>query len=133
MTLPLDVLDLIAKGTASNIRILEGSLNRVFAFAKLMNASPTIEIARKALEDVARKDIIPDGITSSAIIDAVASSFQLSREALAGRARDKDTALARRLAMYILRQETNFSLAQIGEELGHRDAAAVTIACKKIT
>lgn len=133
LTLPLDVLDLIAKGTASNIRILEGSLNRVFAFAKLMNASPTIEIARKALEDVARKDIIPDGITSSAIIDAVASSFQLSREALAGRARDKDTALARRLAMYILRQETNFSLAQIGEELGHRDAAAVTIACKKIT
>jgi chromosomal replication initiator protein len=56
----------------------------------------------------------------------------MTREALSGRQRDKDTALARRLAMYLMRQETNFSLAQIGQELGNRDAAAVTTACKKI-
>jgi chromosomal replication initiator protein len=133
VVLPHDVLELIAKGTRSNIRILEGSLNRVFAFAKLMNASPTLEIASKALEDVARKDFTPDEITPALIIEAVAGSFQLSKDALTGRERDKDTALARRLAMYLLRQETNFSLAQIGHELGNRDAAAVTIACKKIT
>ncbi len=130
--LPHDVLELIATGTQSNIRILEGSLNRVFAFSKLMNASPTLEIARKALEDVARKDIAPSDITPAMIIDAVAGSFQLTRDALTGRQRDKDTALARRLAMYMLRQETNCSLTQIGMELGRRDAAAVTIACKKI-
>ena len=133
LTLPQDVLELIAKGTQSNIRVLEGSLNRVFAFAKLMNAAPTLEIASKALEDVARKDVPPDAITPASIIDAVAASFQLSREALTGRARDKDTALARRLAMYLLRQQTNFSLSQIGQELGSRDAAAVTIACRKIS
>lgn len=132
VVLPHDVLELIAKGTQSNIRVLEGSLNRVFAFAKLMNAAPTLEIARKALEDVARKDIAPDDITPSMIIDAVAGAFQLSRNALIGRERNKDTALARRLAMYILRQETNCSLAEIGHELGNRDAAAVTVACKKI-
>ncbi len=62
----------------------------------------------------------------------MAECFQLTREALAGRQRDKDTALARRLAMYLIRQETNCSLAQIGQELGNRDAAAVTTACKKI-
>ena len=45
---------------------------------------------------------------------------------------DKEAALARRVAMYLLRQETGFSLAQIGEEFGARDASAVTIACKKI-
>jgi chromosomal replication initiator protein len=66
------------------------------------------------------------------IIEAVADCFQLSRDALVGRERDKDTSLARRLAMYMLRQETNFSLVQIGQELGNRDAASVTIACKKI-
>jgi chromosomal replication initiator protein len=132
VTLPHDVLELIAKGTQSNIRVLEGSLNRVFAFAKLMNAAPTLEIASKALDDVARKDILPNDITPAMIIEAVAGSFQLSRDALTGRERDKDTALARRLAMYILRQETNCSLSQIGQELGNRDAAAVTIACKKI-
>ncbi len=133
VNLPADVLELIAKGTQSNIRVLEGSLNRVFAFAKLMNAAPSLEIAQKALEDVAQKDIAPDDITPSSIIEAVANSFQLSKNALTGRERDKDTALARRLAMYVLRQETNCSLSEIGHELGNRDAASVTVACKKIT
>ncbi len=135
VTMPNDVLELIAREKQDNIRVLEGSLNRVCAFAKLLNAAPTLEIARKALEDVAAKspakEVILDAITPAAIIEAVASSFQISREALTGRERDKDTTLARRLAMYLLRQETNFSLAQIGRELGNRDAAAVTTACKK--
>jgi chromosomal replication initiator protein len=131
--LPHDVLELIARETRTNIRVLEGSLNRVFAFAKLMNATPTLELARKALEDVAMKDGLSSDITPDAIIEAVANSFQLSKAALLGRDRDKDTALARRLAMYLLRQETNSSLAEIGHELGNRDAAAVTIACRKIS
>jgi len=131
--LPHDVLELIARETRSNIRVLEGSLNRVFAFSRLMNAAPTLELARKALEDVATKDVASNDITPAAIIEAVANSFQLSKAALLGRDRDKDTALARRLAMYLLRQETNSSLAEIGHELGNRDAAAVTIACKKIS
>jgi chromosomal replication initiator protein len=133
VNLPHDVLELIARETRSNIRVLEGSLNRVFAFAKLMNATPTLELARKALEDVATKDGVSSDITPDTIIEAVANSFQLSKAALLGRDRDKDTALARRLAMYLLRQETNNSLAEIGQELGNRDAAAVTIACKKIS
>jgi chromosomal replication initiator protein len=133
VVLPHDVLELIARETRTNIRVLEGSLNRVFAFAKLMNATPTLELAKKALEDVATKDSVSNDITAAAIIEAVASCFQLSKEALLGRDRDKDTALARRMAMYLLRQETNSSLAEIGHELGNRDAAAVTIACKKIS
>ena len=131
--LPHDVLELIARETRSNIRVLEGSLNRVFAFAKLMNAAPTLELARKALEDVANKDGVSSDITPDAIIEAVANCFRLSKAALLGRDRDKDTALARRLAMYLLRRETNRSLAEIGQELGNRDAAAVTIACKKVS
>jgi chromosomal replication initiator protein len=134
VSLPHDVLELLARETRSNnIRVLEGSLNRVFAFAKLMNATPTLELARKALEDVATKDITPHDITPGSIIEAVASSFQLSTAALLGRDRDKDTALARRLAMYLVRQETNRSLSEIGRELGNRDASAVTIACRKIS
>ena len=132
VSVPTDVLDLIAREPQSNIRILEGSLNRVFAFAKLLRATPTLEIASRALADVASKEFIPDDITPSTIIQAVAECFQLSRDALLGRKRDKDTALARRLAMYLIRQETNCSLAQIGENLGSRDPAYVTNACKKI-
>jgi chromosomal replication initiator protein len=91
-----------------------------------------VEIATKALEDIANKELSLADITPTTIVEAVAGSFQLTREALSGRQRDKDTALARRLAMYLIRQETNCSLVQIGQELGNRDAASVTIACKKI-
>jgi chromosomal replication initiator protein len=132
INVPVDVLELIAKGDHGNIRVLEGSLNRVFAFAKLLKATPTLEIATQALEDIANKQPTPDEISPAVIIEAVADSFQLSREVLLGRDRDKDTALARRLAMYIIRQETNYSLDQIGQALGNRDAAAVTNACKKV-
>ena len=133
VNVPKDVLEFIAKEAQSNIRVLEGSLNRVCAFAKLLQLSPTLEIATKALEDIAGKDATPNDITPSMIIEAVAVSFQLSRDSLLGRERDKDTALARRLAMYLIRQETNYSLDQIGQALGNRDAAAVTNACKKVS
>jgi chromosomal replication initiator protein len=127
-----DVLELVAREVHHSIRSLEGSLNRVIAYAKLLRVTPTVEIAARALEDVAIKEFKVADITPSSIVEAVAASFQLPREALAGRQRDKDTALARRLAMYLIRQETNCSLAQIGRELGNRDAAAVTTACKVI-
>jgi chromosomal replication initiator protein len=137
VNLPQEVLNLIARNEQTNIRALEGSLNRVFAFAKLMKAAPTLEIAQRALEDVAAKEYAAKeytayDVTPSLIIDAVADCFQLTRDALTGQQRDKDTTLARRLAMYIIRQETNSSLVQIGEALGNRDAASVTTACKKV-
>jgi chromosomal replication initiator protein len=128
-----DVLELIARDAQTNVRALEGSLNRVVAYAKLLRVTPTVEIASKALEDVASKEYLASDITPAVIIQAVAESFHLAREELAGKKRDKDTTLARRLAMYLIRQETNFSLAQIGQELGNRDAASVTAACKQIS
>ncbi len=126
------VMELIARAAQDNIRVLEGSLNRVVAYAKLLGVAPDVDIAAKALEDLASKEYLPDDITPLSIIDAVADCFQMTRDELLGRKRDKDTSLARRLAMYIIRQETNCSLEQIGRELGNRDAATVTSACKKI-
>ncbi len=128
-----DVLELIARDARPNVRVLEGSLNRVFAYARLLKVAATVEVARKALEDIAAKEYAGGEITPAAIVQAVADSFRLAGEELAGKKRDKDTTLARRLAMYLMRQETNFSLAQIGQALGHRDAAAVTAACRQIS
>ena len=128
-----DVLEFIARRAQRNIRELEGSLNRVVAFAKLLLATPTTELATRALEDIAKKGRVPYEITPTAIVGAVANCFQLSQEDLKGRKRDKETTLARRVSMYLIRQETNCSLAQIGQELGSRDAAAVTTACKRIS
>ncbi len=130
--IPPDTMEMIAGEAHPNIRSLEGALNRVLAYARLLRVAPTAEIASRALEDIAHKELKLADVTPSSIVEAVAGSFRLSREALSGRERDKDTAMARRLAMYLIRQETNCSLAQIGQELGNRDAAAVTTACKKI-
>ena len=132
ITITPDVIELIAREAHPNVRSMEGSFNRVVAYARLLHVVPTVDIAARALEDIARKELKLADITPTSIAEAVAGSFQLTREALSGRERDKDTALARRLAMYLIRQETNCSLAQIGQELGNRDAASVTTACKKI-
>ncbi len=127
-----NVLELIAREAPENIRVLEGSLNRVVAYAKLLGVTPDVDTATRALEDVASKEYLADDITPLSIIDAVADCFQMTRDEIIGRKRDKDTSLARRLAMYLIRQETNCSLEQIGRELGNRDAATVTSACKRI-
>jgi chromosomal replication initiator protein len=123
-----DILEMLAREAHDNIRTLEG----VVAYARLLRAVPTMEIAAQALQDIANKEFKAIDITPASIVEAVAASFQLPREALSGRQRDKDTGLARRLAMYLIRQETNCSLARIGQELGNRDAASVTTACKKM-
>jgi len=127
-----DVLEFIAQQMQRNIRELEGSLNRVVAYAELLKALPTVDLAARALENLTSKGPGNGNITPDTVIKAVANSFQITPADLESQKRDKETALARRLAMYLIRQETNCSLVQIGQSLGGRDAAAVTNACKKI-
>jgi len=126
------VLEFIARQEHQNIRELEGSLNRVIAYTKLFRVSPTIDLATQALEDISSKESETTSLTPGMVIEAVADSFQLAPADIKGGKRDKETNLARRVAMSLIRQETNCSLAQIGEEIGGRDPSAVTNACKKI-
>ncbi len=127
-----EVLEFIAGGTNQNIRELEGSLNRVIAYAQLVHSVPTVDLAAEALLDLSGREGTTPAITSGLVLEAVTSSFQLAPGDLTGAKRDKVTALARRVAMYVLRQETSLSVAQIGEALGGRDASAVTNAGKKV-
>jgi chromosomal replication initiator protein len=130
-----DTLELIAQNIRQNIRELEGSLNRVIAYARLMHDSITPELASRALEDINSKnrDEKSSGFTPQALIEAVADTFQLSPSDLRGKKRDKETALARQMTMYMMKQGMNCSLAQIGQELGGRNPATVTHACQKIS
>ena len=130
--IPLDVLEFIAQRAQQNIRELEGCLNRVVAYAKLLGALPTIDLAAQALEDIASKARKEVTTTPNLVIEAVANSFQLTPADLKSRKRDKETALARQVAMYLIRQETNSSLTQIGKELGGREPITVSSAYKKI-
>ncbi len=129
---PADVLELIALQIQQNIRALEGSLNRVVAYAKLLRARLTPELAAQALKDVAGSEPKTPAITPEIIIEAVVDSFQITPSDLRGRKRDEATVLARQVAMYLIRQETNSSLAKVGTELGGRSPATVSHAYQKI-
>ncbi len=126
------ILEFIGQQIAQNIRELEGSLNRVLAYARLLQTLPTLDLAAKALRDVGTRGLPCGTPTPNRIIELVAESFQFTTADLCGPRRDKEAVLARRLAMYLMRQETALALARIGETLGGRDAAAVTNACKKM-
>jgi len=127
-----DALEFIAHQIKQNIRELEGSLNRVIAYAKLLKSLVTPELAALALENIADKPTRGSALTPALLLEAVANSFQMTSADLKGRKRDKETALARQVVMYLLRQETNSSLALIGKELGNRNPATVGHACEKI-
>jgi len=131
VNIALDVLEFIALQIQQNIRELEGSLNRLIAYAKLVRALPTPELAAQALEDIAAKEPESASITPDQVIEAVANSFQLTPSDLKSQKR-KQATVARQVAMYLIKQETNCSLAQIGQELGGRDASFVSRTYKRI-
>jgi chromosomal replication initiator protein len=126
-----DVLEFIAERIKQNIRELEGSLNRVVAYAKLLRAVVTPELASEALEDIASKQ---PKVTPSAtlLLETVAQYFHLDPLDLRGSKRDKQTTQARQIAMYLMREQTDFSLSKIGRELGGRQPIIVSQAHKKV-
>ncbi len=126
------VLDLLANQAPKNIRELEGNLNRVIAYAHLLKKEITSEIASQALEGISGRPARNGHLTPGEIVKAVASTFQISDTDLKSRKRDKATALAREIAMYLIRQEESYSLADIGKELGGRNPSTVSHACEKV-
>jgi chromosomal replication initiator protein len=133
ITIKHDVLEYIALQVKDNIRALEGSLNRVVAYSKLLNTAVTPEIAGRALCDIASKEPKLAPITPHLITETVAGTFQLTLTDLRGRRRDEATAQARQICMYLMRQETECSLSEIGRELGDRSPATISYAYEKMS
>jgi chromosomal replication initiator protein len=128
-----DVLDMMAHEVKQNIRELEGSLNRIIAYARLLRAQITPELAQKALKDVAGMKELPAAPTNlENVISIVARTFALSVDDLLGRKRDKETAQARQVAMYVIRKRGGCSLSDIGAALGGRNPSTVSHACEKV-
>jgi len=127
-TVPVEIMDLIARKVQSNIRELEGALNRIIAFADLSGLALTPQLVDVALADLLhqRGDLKP-----GAVVDMVAKTFNLSVDRLLSPDRSRDVALPRQIAMYLMR-ETNISLPQIGMALGGRDHTTVMYACEKV-
>ena len=129
--LPEDVLDVVASRPSSNVRELEGSLNRIVAYAQMTGAPVTVDVARKALGDLlATRQEAPT--TPSAVIKAVSEHFGTDPETLKGPRRTKEVSLARHVAMFLLRETSSLSSPQVGLALGGRDHSTVLYAQRKM-
>lgn len=127
--MPNEIMELIARRVQSNIRELEGALTRVAAFADLSGLPLTPQLVESALADMLprRSEVQPDQIVSR-----VAEAFGVTVESMLGRDRSRQIALPRQIAMYLLREEANISLPQIGEALGGRDHTTIMYGCDKV-
>ncbi|HEY60008.1 MAG TPA: chromosomal replication initiator protein DnaA [Anaerolineae bacterium] len=125
----IGILESIARQIHSNIRELEGALTRVLAYSDLSGKPLTSELTSIALVDFMpnNEQVEPDQIVST-----VAKAFGITEEQLFGRGRTRKIALPRQIAMYLMREEANASLPQIGETLGGRDHTTVMYACAKV-
>ncbi len=128
--IPAEIIETIAKRVQSNIRELEGSLTRVLALADLSNLPLNVKLVDTALADLLPKR---SKIEPGEIVNQVAGAFGVSVQNLTGPDRRQEIVLPRQIAMYLLREEANWSLPKIGETLGGRDHTTVMYACQKIT
>jgi len=130
--LDASIINFIADAVQSNVRELEGALNKIIAYHQFKNQRPTLESSKSLLSSFgpaqAHKNITPKHL-----IQTVASYFDVSVTDMLGRCREKRLAFPRQIIMYLMREELRSSYPTIGAELGGRDHTTAMHAYDKIT
>lgn len=124
LNVPDDVIDLIAANVDSNIRELEGCLNRVVAYARLVNKPIDLAMAQDSLKELLEKKQ-HRAITAAYIIQSVADFYGLKAEDITGPARRREIVVPRQIAIHLTRELTSLSLPQIGAAFGNRDHSTI--------
>lgn len=119
-----DILDYIADNIKSNIRELEGALNRLIAYSNLDKTEITMDIAIKELQNIIYPDK-PREITPQLIIEVVSEHYNISMEKMLSKDRSKSVSRPRQIAMYLCNTMTNATLDGIGQLLNGRDHSTV--------
>lgn len=130
VALPEPVITYIADKISTNVRELEGALNRLLAYASLKKEPVDLELARRVLSDTVgagRRFITIDAIQSKS-----AEHFSVDPGSMTAKKKTADIALARQVAMYLARTLTDNSLKSIGNKFGGRDHTTVIHACNKV-
>lgn len=131
VTLPDDVLELIARKIQRNIRELEGILNKVIFYQDVKHLEPTV----KAVEDVINNILQQSSknITPAQVIKAVADFFEIVPSDFINRSRKKGVVEPRQITAFLLREMLNMSYPDIGEKLGKRDHSTIIHSYEKIS
>ncbi len=131
VSIPPDVINLVARNISSNVRDLEASLTKLIAYAELTKKPVTLEIAQQQLRDNFGSPK-QNNVTIETIQKVVAEYFSLSYTDLKGKKRTKAISFPRQLAMFIAREITEYSTTELGMEFGGRDHTTVMHGCQKI-
>ena len=127
-----EILDYIATNIKSNIRELEGALNKLLAYSNLEHKQITMEVAIEELQNIISPDK-PKEITPQLIIDVVCEHFGITLDQIKSKSRSNDIAKPRQIAMYLSKNMTDASLDSIGSLLGGRDHSTIIHGINKIT
>lgn len=125
------ILELISKNITTNIRDLESALTKIIAYSELVKKKITIEIAQIQLSYLFA-DKSMGNLPVDTIIKTVAEYFNISSNDIKGKKRTKNIAFPRQIAMYIIRNLTELSTSEIGNEIGGRDHTTVIYAIQKV-
>jgi chromosomal replication initiator protein len=128
---PSDVLDFIAQKVQSNIRELEGSLNRLLAHARHLQQPVTVDLAARALRDLVAPGPSAHGARPNAILLAVGRYYGVNADELKARSRHKQIVEPRQIAMYLLREDAHLSTPEVGRLL-NRDHTTVLHGIKQV-
>ena len=131
MELSDEILNYIANNIKSNIRELEGALNKLLAYGNLVKTEITMDIAMKELQNIITPDK-PKEITPQLIIEVVSEHFQISMNQIISKARNSDIVRPRHIAMYLCKNMTDATMESIGVLLGNRDHTTVMNGVKKL-
>ena len=125
-----DIVYVIAERIKSNVRELEGALNKIIARVQLLNTKITPELVDKLIEggQIHSQRIV----NTDTILNTVAEHFHIKKEALLSKSRKNDIAVPRQIAMYLIREELKLTFPNIGEAFGGKDHSTVMHAWNKI-
>jgi chromosomal replication initiator protein len=129
--LPDDITNVIAENMTANVRQLEGAVKMIIAYRDIMNDDITVDTVKERIKEMFKgtKVFLP---TVDTIIEETANLYSLTPEDLKGPSKVRDIALARNVAIYLIRKLTNFSLKNIGNVFGGRDHSTILNSLRRI-
>jgi len=129
--LSTELLHAIAGTIQSNVRELEGALNKIIAFHQFKNIQPSLQSIQSLLQSFT-PSATKRSVTPRHLLDTIGSYYDVSLDQLLGKSRERRFAMPRQIAMYLLREEIKCSYPSIGDHLGSRDHTTAMHACDKI-
>ena len=126
-----EILNYIATNITTNVREIEGALNKLIAYSNIEHTEITMDIAQQELANIISPEK-PREITPQLIIEVVADHYDLTIDQMTSKNRSKNIAEPRQIAMYLCKQLTDYPLDAIGQLLGGRDHSTIIYGANKV-